>query len=496
MNDGADKRKTPAEAKQPGRGSGTTSNNRVGSNSASIVLPRNEIAETQLLANLIMFKGAAYAHTSVNLRKELFTKPSYRNIFDCIYEMPDEDSIVNRLLPSLSRKLISDKDAVQLCDVIVSVGLIDTYAKELEETYCKREQLIYAQKLIEGLIDAQEKQKFANLLQNLDPETGRSVGGTAIFADLQPYLVDNPEVESPTVAAVLDGKSLFYAGRLNEVHGEPGVGKTNVILASCISVLRAGGLVVYIDPEDTPAGIVGRLRLLGASVEQIARSFNYLHDPSPDEIRGAQRWAERQKPVFVAVDGLAELLAAGGYKEDLAGDVLAFFRTSLRPFADGGAAVVIADHVTKSTEGRGRYARGSGAKLGRYDGASYEVREGQPYTPSTPGFIKMIVSKDRTGGLGVPHGEVMAELHFSPLENGCTLAEFKSPSGEWLPTILMKKILEAVGANGPQCVTELRGLGNHDTVALALRELVRRGDLVCSTEGRKKMYSLPGALPV
>ena len=62
-----------------------------------------------------------------------------------------------------------------------------------------------------------------------------------------------------------------------------------------------------------------------------------------------------------------EALAAEGKDENEVGDVLTFFRERLRPFPEAGAAVLIAYHVTKSTETRGRWARGSGAKLARYD---------------------------------------------------------------------------------------------------------------------------------
>ena len=67
--------------------------------------------------------------------------------------------------------------------------------------------------------------------------------------------------------------------------------------------------------------------------------------------------------------------------------------------ADAGSAVVIADQVAKSAETRGRWARGSGAKMRRYNGACYEIVLGESYTPTKPGSVRLKVAKDRNGGV-------------------------------------------------------------------------------------------------
>lgn len=201
-----------------------------------------------------------------------------------------------------------------------------------------------------------------------------------LFVDLGPYLDGTAKQEIPTVAEAWPGRCLFYAGRLNEVHAEPGTGKTNVLMVSCVAVLESGGNIVFIDPEDTPKGFATRLLMLGADAEAVRERVHYLHNPTPEEITLAQEWAKEHSPTLVILDGLAESMAAVGASEDKAQEVLSFFRETLRPFTESGAAVVIADHVTKSTEGRGQFARGSGAKAGRYDGVSYEVVTGTQYT--------------------------------------------------------------------------------------------------------------------
>ena len=261
------------------------------------------------------------------------------------------------------------------------------------------------------------------------------------FVDLAPFLAGFIEPEKPDVARVLpDGTALFYGGRLNELHGEPGEGKTNVLIAACNAEMTAGGCVLYIDPEDNPQGFVRRAKGLGGDVEALAERCHYLHNPTPEDIASAQAWAREHKPRLVVLDGFAEALAAEGLNEDAASDVLKFFRERLRPFAELGAAVVVADHVTKSTEGRGRWARGSGAKLGRYDGLVLAVELGQPYTPTEPGFLRLRIAKDRNGGAGA-RNVVVAEVHFTPAK-GHTEVAFRAPqeAGSFRPTAIMEKI--------------------------------------------------------
>jgi hypothetical protein len=206
--------------------------------------------------------------------------------------------------------------------------------------------------------------------------------------------------ERPSIANVGLGACMLYAGRLNEIHGEPGTGKSNVAIAMCIAELNAGHLVLFIDPEDTPAGFTRRALQFGADPAHLIDRCRYLHNPTPEELTITQRWANEHRPALVVLDGLAESMAAEGLVEDKASDVLKFFRERLRSFAeDSGAAVLVSDHVAKSSEERGRWARGSGAKLGRYDGVSYNLTLIEAYSPKHAGAVRLTIAKDRNGGV-------------------------------------------------------------------------------------------------
>ena len=287
-----------------------------------------------------------------------------------------------------------------------------------------------------------------------------------LFADLASLWKSGLKPEVPTIARANEELALFYAGRINEMHAEPGVGKTNVAMAAVNLELNKGKDVIYLDPEDTPVGFLNRLVGLGFQLtdENIAR-IHYLHDPSLDDINAAIKFAEanRENISLVIYDGLAEGMAGEDLDEDKAGDTLKFLRNRLRPFAELGAAVVILDHVTKDAGGRGRFSRGSGAKIGHYDGVTYSMRLVTPYSPLVAGRVELKVAKDRNGGIG-PANFVVCEIMFSPNGDGTTSFEFIKPPdmathspqllkkiSDWLqlhPDASKRAVREAMAAKG------------------------------------------------
>lgn len=309
------------------------------------------------------------------------------------------------------------------------------------------------------------------------------------FVDISTYLDGDCELVKPTVAEVLPDRCLFYAGAINEVHGEPSVGKTNILLAAAGAVLESGGKVFYLDPEDSPARIIPRALSLGISREAMRTGFFYLQDPTPEVYAEAHRWAQRERPELVILDGFAEALAREGSDENIPADVLAFFHDRMRPFTDAGSAVVIADHVAKSNEMRGRWARGSGAKMGRYDGASYEIVLGESYTPTKPGNVRLKVAKDRNGGVGAI-GATAFELHFAPKDFGGTEVKWALAPDSFRPTVLMSRIIEHLKSCGEAGKRELRELGNHSAIDKAIQLLLKENAIEMKPKGPKHIYRL------
>lgn len=193
----------------------------------------------------------------------------------------------------------------------------------------------------------------------------------------------------------------------------------------------------------------------------------------------------------MCLDGLAEALAAECKDENNPIDVLTFFRERMRPFTKNGVAVLIADHVTKSTETRGRWARGSSAKLGRYDGASYSAELMQGYSPVVGGKVRLRVSKDRNGGVG-PCGQIGAEITFTPLGGDRTDVAFEEPvdGKPFKPTAIMAKVCEHLASWPNASKNDLRRLGKSQYVDQAIDELVAGGFLAVSTKGQRMSFTL------
>ncbi len=304
------------------------------------------------------------------------------------------------------------------------------------------------------------------------------------FANLAEILGGNLEPEKPSICAFKDGVgALLYAGRLNEAHGEPGIGKTNFALAATVKVLNSGGSVIFVDPEDNPTAFVRKLLCFGADPQAIIERVKYTNDATPANLEAVLNYAIQNPATLCNVDGLAECLSAAGLSENAAEDFLKFVSCFLRPIAKTGAAVLINDHVVKNGEG-GRYSRGTGAKLGCIDGVSYQIKPGKSYSPTREGFIKLVIAKDRNGGVGAV-GQPIAEIWFSPTGDGKTdvsIIQVESSSGgDFKPTALMVKVIEHLKANPEATKRDLRKLGKGEYVDKAIECLIDDGEL--KTEG-------------
>ena len=72
------------------------------------------------------------------------------------------------------------------------------------------------------------------LLREADREPPPPKPKQHLFADLASLWKNGLKPEVPTIARVNEELALFYTGRINEMHAEPGVGKTNVAMTAVI----------------------------------------------------------------------------------------------------------------------------------------------------------------------------------------------------------------------------------------------------------------------
>ena len=302
--------------------------------------------------------------------------------------------------------------------------------------------------------------------------------------DLGPVLRGEVVTSPPTVFERADGIRLLYPGRINAFIGETETCKTWMALAAVAQELQAEHHVIYVDFEDCAESAVERLRALGVTPDRIGRLFTYLNPGGRfDELAQAvvlEAIAAMGHPSLVVFDGVTEAMADLGLDPLSGTDVAIYYAGSPRWMANTGAATLVLDHVTKSTESRGRWAIGSERKLSGLDGAAYGFESLVTFGRGKTGLVKMTVAKDRSGHIRQHEaaGKViaMAELKSWP-DDGVTV-HFGVPEvatdGNFRPTYLMAKLSETIIKTPGLSTRALNGAvtGKTEAKALAIEMLV------------------------
>ncbi len=323
------------------------------------------------------------------------------------------------------------------------------------------------------------------------PWEGRDVIPVSISrwepVDLGPVLRGECVTPAPTVLEVAPLVFLFYAARISALIGETESCKTWLILVAIAQELNAGHHVILADFEDRPETAVERLRALGVATEAIATHLTYLNPGGRfDELAEAviTEAIESRGPASLAViDGVTEAMSDIGLDPMSGTDVAAYYQGSPRWLARTGAAVVLVDHVTKSQEGRGRWAIGSERKLSGLDGAAYTLESLRPFGRGKTGLVKVTVAKDRCGHVRQHAGAggviAVAELKSWP-DDGVTVT-FEAPESSegatFRPTHIMTKLSEAIIETPGLSTRALHACvtGKTETKTLALELLVTDG---------------------
>lgn len=309
--------------------------------------------------------------------------------------------------------------------------------------------------------------------------------------DLGPVVAGDAVVEQPTVVAMSNGEALLYAGRVHAFIGETESGKSWLAVEGARQELAAGGHVVYVDLEDSAAGVTGRLRALDVDPGVLVGRFHYVAPGgplTPAAAAGLDDLVARLRPRLVVIDGVSETMALLGLEDRSAIDVAGFYRMLPRRLAALGPAVVLIDHVNKDREQRGRFATGSQHKLSGIDGAAYGVEAVVPFARGRAGWARLTVAKDRHGTRR--RGDAVAELHVDSssgtlrVELRAVEARATTPSA-FRPTTLMEKISRALEQTPGLTARSLRTAvpGKNDTKDLALELLIAEGLVEVKREG-------------
>ncbi|WP_372469207.1 AAA family ATPase [Microbacterium maritypicum] len=223
------------------------------------------------------------------------------------------------------------------------------------------------------------------------------------YADVAALIEMGVERRVPDAGAVRnDGVRLAYSAAVNGLVGPPESGKTLIAVASACDTLKAGGSVLHIDADHNGAEATISHYLAADGVKRRVLSdrdrFRYVDVRSADHLRRVVAEAKEWAPSLVVVDSVGEIVPLMGGESNSNDDYRRIHREILSPLADGGAAVLVLDHVTKE-EGRGGYAIGAGAKKAAIDGSYLAVMPVEPFVPGVGGAASLTILKDRHGGV-------------------------------------------------------------------------------------------------
>lgn len=249
------------------------------------------------------------------------------------------------------------------------------------------------------------------------------------------------DVAPPARLARTDGIHLLYAGRTHGFAGESESCKSWAALLAAAQEINAGNPVLWIDFEDDDRGIVARLLALGATPTTINTLFTYVRPEEPLRAHDGRITAggtdfattiTLRAWTLIVIDGVTEAMVTEGLDINSNADVATWNRLLPKRCASTGAAVVMVDHVTKSSETRGRYALGAQHKLAGLTGAQYVFDTERPFSRAShdpiTGIVRITVTKDRPGHVRSRADDgVIARLELTSYPDGGVTAALVAP---------------------------------------------------------------------
>lgn len=217
--------------------------------------------------------------------------------------------------------------------------------------------------------------------------------------DLGPVLDGTVTQPVPDMVLRDDGAGLFYAGSVNGLHGDSGVGKGWVVAYAIRENAKRGKRTLILDFEDIAQSAVARLIAIGLTAADILSWVEYVRPEVPLGPRAVAHFCElirRRNIALTVIDSLGEAFATEGVDENKDVEVGPWFRRVARPLADTGTTLLLVDHSTKATD-NALHPSGSKRKRAAITGASYLLEAVQPFVKGADGRLRLTCAKDRHG---------------------------------------------------------------------------------------------------
>jgi len=373
--------------------------------------PHDLGAEESLLGAMLLNREAAIAGMEL-VGPGDFYSPQHGQIFEAIEHLVVADKVVDAVTVNDElQRLKYEVESAYLVHLQVQPETSSSAGAraygEIVQRLARARSRMHALRELHEATRAGDEQAEARWLAELEGDHPKR---SQLEADDIGGLMRSPGGEiKPELLRCAGGKALLYAANVTLLHGEPSAGKSWVAVEAVRQVMAEGRTVVFLDYEGSPRTMATRLREIGVRPEEVDERLRYFR-PGGLPMHSVLRVVRSLEPALVIVDSNTRALYQLGLDEDKAKEALKLLVELCRPLADAGAAVVVVDHVTKAKEGRGRWGRGSGAKLGEVD-AGFNLEVIHPFSKGRPGSSLLRVAKDRHGAVG-PEGEPVASASF------------------------------------------------------------------------------------
>lgn len=206
----------------------------------------------------------------------------------------------------------------------------------------------------------------------------------------------------PTVGRFIENESsngggLFYAGKVNEIHGPSESGKTMIVLAVVAQEIRDGNSVAMYDMEDSGEGIVERLvDVFGLTLDQVDDRFWYFNPEVPFDDDMLDDLSKIPDLTLCVIDAVTEGMSMIGLDGRNENDVATWYNSFPKRIAGIGPAVVVIDHTSNDRPDK---AIGSQHKKSGISGVSYTAEPVRPFVVGGKGHLRLAIAKDRPGGV-------------------------------------------------------------------------------------------------
>jgi hypothetical protein len=194
-----------------------------------------------------------------------------------------------------------------------------------------------------------------------------------------------------------NGGGVFYAGKVNEIHGPSESGKTMVVLAVAAQEIRDEHHVIMIDFEDDGRAIVNRLRyVFGLDRGQIEKYFHYFRPDVAFNEQALGYIAEIDGVTLGIIDAVTEGMSIAGLDGRNENEVATWYNSFPKKLAALGMGVVLVDHTPMENASR---QIGSQHKKSAVDGVSYTAEPISPFVKGQRGHLRLRVAKDKLGAI-------------------------------------------------------------------------------------------------